>query len=555
MERRWSINSWHRNKKSNKIIENELKVPRVPLSPVVSMPCLVSSSEDITFNNVHVDLGKKLNFDDLENDQNNDENLKNEEEESYLRIPKSEYEAIKEKISAIETRISQEFGTINSMIGENEKASHLNGPEKVLDKYEKTLEETETLSSTATDKLAKRLSRELKIRRSTDNRVVRSPSARKIGSIRRRSQENVRLSRQQTWHLGNTKPSATYPMLAKLEQEQRERKPEVPVGLKSNLKRGRPNTIQSGLHCPQSQKSTARRQIEFENKDEAGKENQQTVTEDEWTSGEKFFADPANNIFDTLDENETTPPLSRRRSQRISTKITVQEPSTPRFVTTIHLDKSKTPMLPPAVPPKKTPVSVAKQQSNNKSNRPALTPVQDQQNGRASIARLRRQNAGMVLAKAKLFDGMSIDDPQPVPPKSENARRRQSCKIGAPRAKEVVPERKVLSGNDEELYKARRKERQVTESPRPKTPNRRVGSRSPRRQRNSNILSIAKSSPRCPKKFVNPSINAISREIRDRGLQKYISENCSPSVSRRIVDPTMPHLRVIKSSGREPSAM
>lgn len=63
---------------------------------------------------------------------------------------------------------------------------------QVQDQYEKTLEESEKLllERSATEQLAKQLSRGLRIRRSAEQRVIRSPSARKIGAIRRRSRES-----------------------------------------------------------------------------------------------------------------------------------------------------------------------------------------------------------------------------------------------------------------------------------------------------------------------------------------------------------------------------
>jgi len=62
--------------------------------------------------------------------------------------------------------------------------------------YVKTLEESEKLllERTATEQLARQLSRGLRIRRSADQRVIRSPSARKIGAIRRRSRESPRVN-------------------------------------------------------------------------------------------------------------------------------------------------------------------------------------------------------------------------------------------------------------------------------------------------------------------------------------------------------------------------
>jgi len=108
-------------------------------------------------------------------------------EEDYVRIPKSEYEDIKNRVSAIESRISQEFGCIYNE--KNDLTTHsLNN---VQTAYEKTLEEASIENTLTSDYLAKRLSKELKIRRSEEHKIIRSPSARKIGSLRRRSQEKV----------------------------------------------------------------------------------------------------------------------------------------------------------------------------------------------------------------------------------------------------------------------------------------------------------------------------------------------------------------------------
>ncbi|XP_032669168.1 rho GTPase-activating protein 11A-like isoform X2 [Odontomachus brunneus] len=121
-------------------------------------------------------------------------------EEDYVRIPKSEYEDIKNRVSAIESRISQEFGSIYDE--ENDITAH--SVNKVQTAYEKTLEEASIENNLTSDYLAKKLSKELKIRRSGEHKIIRSPSARKIGTLRRRSQEKVtskRVRRTASWHI------------------------------------------------------------------------------------------------------------------------------------------------------------------------------------------------------------------------------------------------------------------------------------------------------------------------------------------------------------------
>ena len=106
--------------------------------------------------------------------------------EEYVKIPKSEYEEIKNRVSAIESRISQEFKSITN---ESSDVLTVNPISIVQNEYEKTLMEASIQNTTSADMLARRLSKELKIRKSAERRVIRSPSARKIGSLRRRSQE------------------------------------------------------------------------------------------------------------------------------------------------------------------------------------------------------------------------------------------------------------------------------------------------------------------------------------------------------------------------------
>jgi len=111
-------------------------------------------------------------------------------EEDYVKIPKSEYEDIKNRVSAIESRISQEFKCIYDEQNDiNDINTH--SVNKVQTAYEKTLEEASIENTLTNDYLAKKLSKELRIRRSGEHKIIRSPSARKIGTLRRRSQEKI----------------------------------------------------------------------------------------------------------------------------------------------------------------------------------------------------------------------------------------------------------------------------------------------------------------------------------------------------------------------------
>lgn len=107
----------------------------------------------------------------------------------FVKVSKSEYEEIKSRVSAIEKRLSLELDSMQTTVLHNE----VNIINNIQSAYEKTLGQIEPLSP-GTDQLARRLSRELRIRNSSE-KVIRSPSARKIGNIRRRSRESDRPSK------------------------------------------------------------------------------------------------------------------------------------------------------------------------------------------------------------------------------------------------------------------------------------------------------------------------------------------------------------------------
>uniref|UniRef100_A0A182NFT0 Rho-GAP domain-containing protein n=1 Tax=Anopheles dirus TaxID=7168 RepID=A0A182NFT0_9DIPT len=374
------------------------------LSPVVSMPCLVSAEELLSSTAVD-----KTGVEPME--------TKEEREEAdgdFLKIRRSEYEAIKQRMSDIETKISKEF---TALVGRDDVLL-----DNVEDKYRQTIEQTEPIEATCatTDQLAKRLSRELKIRPSGgEHKVIRSPSARKIGTIRRRSREAVRLSRNQSWHIGtsNTAPGSDlsfYP------------KPAV-------LKRGRPNTVQSGLKVPPAEAVAQPSATPPPPPPQhTGGNYTDEEKEEKWVNAESYFE--THNVTDEntssgmdstaefltpckvlMEDYFRTPDqTSRRTSLRSASR---QHTPTP-FITRLDINTPiiKTPMLPPVVPPRiKTPARTPKLPPRTPTSASAnllkthITPLQEAQSGRASIARIRSQNAGMVMAKAKLFDGLVSD--------------------------------------------------------------------------------------------------------------------------------------------------
>lgn len=442
MERRWSFVGapWNRNKKGND--SKGTSHIEKPLTPVLSLPCLplTPQAQDEKFS-------RELFKDDVDVSIISPENGIDEKE--YVKISKSEYEAIKERVSAIESRISQEFGnlTCENYPFETSNISEIDGPQGVMSVYEKTLEETGPMIERAstTNQLAKRLSRDLKIRNSLDNKAIRSPSARKIGAVRRKSRDNVnnaRLSRNQTWNNEQINSNPTKPKIGNL----------------STLKRGKPNSIKSGLTPMSPQKKDCNNDLE----------------NIEWQSADEFFN--RNELSKLPASNHETTPASSTEIEKNPTKLTNLE--TPKFVSCLVFGELLTPMPPPIVPPRKTPGNFKTPiMYSHLSLKNPLSEFQEQQTGRESIARIRCQNAGMVMAKAKLFDGMStvtnnmkskpVETPSPTinsTPRRKNTskspgrisrHRQRALMLKSPIIMKAIKDEYLTEGLSSEKYKIR----------------------------------------------------------------------------------------------------
>lgn len=353
-----------------------------------------------------------------------------DDEKDYVRIPKREYEEIKYRMTVIERRISKEF----DMVAKEEdeaiavtslnrqhaiEANHTDTIEQVQDKYQQALVETEQWNNrSGTDELlAKRLNRDLKIRWSIDQKIIRSPSARKIGTMRRRSRENTtsRVSRTKSLHTAD---------ISGQDQKRHDDNDDAaifyPKQSSINLKRGRPNTVQSGLRVHRSPPTQQR-------KPKGRSESTPPIhllstdrglcqfypEQETWTNAKDFFTATPSALPPIVANNGVSTP-TQAEERRVSLRSASKRPLT---TTPIIGDKKKcdgeanllkTPMLPPKKIPRKTPQPPLS--TNKLSHLAHLTPLQQQQvsqqTGRASIARIRSQNAGMVLAKAKLFNDL-----------------------------------------------------------------------------------------------------------------------------------------------------
>ncbi|KAJ1528393.1 hypothetical protein ONE63_006808 [Megalurothrips usitatus] len=339
--------------------------------------------------------------------------------DDFVQVPKTEYEDLKSRLCAIESCISQEFNNVSSS---ETKASpeNMNAANTVLavqTVYEKTLEDADIAKDVSTDQLAKRLSRELKIRRSSECRVIRSPSARKIGSLRRRSRERQspslrrELRRNKSWHMMNRPVNVSLSTTSSLSSV------DVPSVNNSRLKRGRPNTVFSGLPHPTPNRVSKEIKID--------------------------------DIIPILGADSS--PITRNQARRASS---------------FHGSEAPSPVL-PSSKKCKSQVNLAKAallahaQQKSKINMESDEKWRDAQEllssskellsgvpttGRESIAKLRSENAGKVLATAKLFNGNSeTAKPSEIRRSNGNETPPQRSSLGN-RHVDSTPEKRMVDG-------------------------------------------------------------------------------------------------------------
>ncbi|XP_042224990.1 uncharacterized protein LOC121868425 isoform X2 [Homarus americanus] len=121
-------------------------------------------------------------------------------------------------------------------------AQNMSYSEMIQNAYERMKVETKDLGVSPSDNLSKRLGKELKIRnrRSGEHRVIRSPSERKIGTIRRRSRELVQNAAKSLINVEDTPTSKSV-------QTPKMKGTLMQTPISTSLRRGRPNSVKSGL--------------------------------------------------------------------------------------------------------------------------------------------------------------------------------------------------------------------------------------------------------------------------------------------------------------------
>ncbi|PSN49230.1 hypothetical protein C0J52_08407 [Blattella germanica] len=418
-DRSWNTDHWGRKK--------YLNLSDIPsYSPCIGKgvdinsdgetPLKGNSSANTLFQETHFDLSNNVIH---VSEQSGCESMETE----FVRIPKSEYEAIKNRVSAIENRISQEFGNIgagNQIITNSVESFDVscknevsnNNAELVQSAYEKTLEESEKLDDSSSDQLAKRLSKELRIRRSLEHKIIRSPSARKIGTIRRRSRENSKsqlkkperkeVTRNMSWHLA-IRPSAS--QISQLYP-------------RSSLRRGRPNTVFSGLPQPNPRSiindETTRITLKYENENVKSNEMVHAAS-----IGDGINLTDLSEYLALCKDSEG--PLTRSKAQRASSFHGCEWAYHNHnfindcFIEVKQLNNQSDVSKSKVTSKLENNTQENKTVPNNNGNEHWQTaesffksPQEGKQDvpatGRASIAKLRSQNAGMVMERMKMFD-------------------------------------------------------------------------------------------------------------------------------------------------------
>ncbi|XP_072929788.1 uncharacterized protein [Epargyreus clarus] len=300
-------------------------------------------------------------------------------DKEYVRISKQEYEEIKSRVSAIENRLSREFTDVIPRVQPLQQVQNV---------YEQTLEEVAMLNCPNSEHLARRLSKELKIRPKEEAKIIRSPSARKIGSIRRRSKENItKIVRHKSWNASTHSQASHnadrfYPYVGPSHRDRtrtanpdiRVTKPQPPTEDAWDRSDSSNNVLDT------SQKYHSRKRISLTPNYNLDKTigHPQSRRSLNVTMNNSWDATASDNS--TLNSSEKSKNSAQfHRYQNISSKNTaIPKPSQQKWrnAATFFMDKT------------------GDLESSG-------------QTGRPSVNKLRKQNAGAVLAKTKLFESSS----------------------------------------------------------------------------------------------------------------------------------------------------
>ncbi|KOB71118.1 putative Rho GTPase activating protein 11A isoform 2 isoform 1 [Operophtera brumata] len=312
-------------------------------------------------------------------------------DKDYVRISKQEYEEIKSRVSAIENRLSREFTDAN-----------IQPLQQVQNVYEQTLEDVAMYNCPNSDHLARRLSKELKIRPTTEAKIIRSPSARKIGSIRRRSKENLtKIVRHKSWNVSQSQASQFanrfYPYigLGRREKTSAEKPEQAPPKMQTS--NDWDASMSESLNSDTSQKYQLRKRtslISYFSPDKTmnrlpARRSLNVAVDNSWDNAESSM----NNTLNSTGKSNKLNQMSRN-DYLLSKNSKLPKPSPSaaqhkwRSAATFFMDKT------------------GELDGSGQSGRPSVNKL--------------RKNAGAVLAKAKLFESSS-DKSSEISEKTANA--------------------------------------------------------------------------------------------------------------------------------------
>lgn len=306
-------------------------------------------------------------------------------DKDYVRISKQEYEEIKSRVSAIENRLSREFTDVIPRVQPLQQVQNV---------YEQTLEEVAMLNCPSSEHLARRLSKELKIRPKEQAKIIRSPSARKIGSIRRRSKENLtKIVRHKSWNASSHAQAGHnvdrfYPYVGIVRRERTTVKADpVPMSAQTSSEWDGSLSENSINISDTSQKYRQRKRISLAPDYNLNK----TIGK---VQPRRSLNINMNNSWDgTESDSSMNNTINVKSNQRTSSQFQCYQNGNSKNVKQFKEN-----------PP-----------NSQQKWRNAAAFFMDKtgevetngQSGRPSVNKLRRQNAGAVLAKAKLFESSS----------------------------------------------------------------------------------------------------------------------------------------------------
>ncbi|XP_022116576.2 uncharacterized protein LOC110994319 [Pieris rapae] len=319
-------------------------------------------------------------------------------DKDYVRISKQEYEEIKSRVSAIETRLSREFTDVIPKVQPLQQVQNV---------YEQTLEDVAMLNCPGSEHLARRLSKELKIRPKEEAKIIRSPSARKIGSIRRRSKENLtKIVRHKSWNVSTHQGIDRFYPYVGLNQRESTAKHSIDSkdsDWEENLSETSSHNVSSS-----SQKYHMRKRISLTT--DYGSEKISTKS--------RLLPRRSLNVISTSPDNRNTQSPNGKNNYRSShsqNKYVSKEPMQHKWKSATAFFMDKTGEL----------------EGNGTSGRP-------------SVNKLRKQNAGAVLAKAKLFESSQSDKSSD---RSDNTQN--SVFARKPRIQNQVKPQKTMTTNSD----------------------------------------------------------------------------------------------------------